>query len=381
LKKIKLLFLVCIVLVSLSACSKDNAQPQSPNKSQQQSPKTNTPATEPVVVGTSTSCDKPPKQLELSGKTYQLKSENAKGEPVMKLAYIKCDKGKFTLGDAEDSYTVHYAGDPSKNNGDILLLGNWGGTGSWSQALYSLDEKTPSLVSVEPFLSLARPCIEDDRASAANNEMDALLKEAVNYFNNQTLKAAMSKGDNSMGVETVALKAGSPITMIYRTSLPNPNNEKEVPIITIGFGLGVNAVESHGLLWYESGNWHFQPYPQAPKETSESRLKQLKGSPYCSGSFVELHQKGDYLVVVYARGVGTHPGQEVHLLKRNKNVWSVIWAPTYPDWSVLWDSRVEMKDGDIDKFYVHRRGMKSIDEWKEEWNLQGDKYVLLNKSK
>lgn len=144
LKKIKLLFFVCIVLVSLSACSKNNAQPQSPNKTQPQTPKTNTPATEPVVVGTSTSCDKPPKQLELSGKTYQLKSENAKGEPVMKLAYIKCDKGKFTLGDAEDSYTVHYAGDPSKNNGDILLLGNWGGTGSWSQALYSLDEKTPS---------------------------------------------------------------------------------------------------------------------------------------------------------------------------------------------------------------------------------------------
>ncbi len=143
-KKIKLLLLACIVLFSLSACSKDNALTQSPNNTQQQTPKTNTPATEPVVVGTSTSCDKPPKQLELSSKTYQLKSENAKGEPVMKLAYIKCDKGKFTLGDAEDSYTVHYASDPSKNNGDILLLGNWGGTGSWSQALYSLDEKTTS---------------------------------------------------------------------------------------------------------------------------------------------------------------------------------------------------------------------------------------------
>jgi hypothetical protein len=169
LKKIKLLFLVCIVLVSVSACSKDNAQPQSPSPTLVPVPTSNpvvltpspspspvptptpdsvviisTPTPEPIVVGTSISCDKPPKQLELSGKTYQLKSENAKGEPVMKLAYIKCDNGKFTLGDAEDSYTAHYAGDPSKNNGDILLLGNWGGTGSWSQALYSLDEKTPS---------------------------------------------------------------------------------------------------------------------------------------------------------------------------------------------------------------------------------------------
>jgi hypothetical protein len=145
LKKIKLLFLVCIVLVSLSACSKDNAQPPSPAPTPTPAPVViiSTPTPEPVVVGTSTSCDKPPKQLELSGKTYQLKSENAKGEPVMKLAYIKCDKGKFTLGDAEDSYTVHYAGDPSKNNGDLLLLGNWGGTGIWSQALYSLDVKTP----------------------------------------------------------------------------------------------------------------------------------------------------------------------------------------------------------------------------------------------
>ncbi|MGO4277169.1 hypothetical protein AB4Z22_46290, partial [Paenibacillus sp. TAF58] len=71
-KKIKLIFLVCIVLVSLSACSKDNAQTLTPNNTQQQTPKTNTPATDPVVVGTSTSCDKPPKQLKLSSKTYQL---------------------------------------------------------------------------------------------------------------------------------------------------------------------------------------------------------------------------------------------------------------------------------------------------------------------
>lgn len=158
-EKIKLVFLLCIVLISLSACSINtqqaspiNTQPQSPNITQPlttnniqpQTTKTNTPATESVVVGTSTSCDKPPKQLKLAGKTYQLKSENAEGEPVMKVAYIKCDKGKFSLGDADDSYTVHYSGDPSINNGNIVMSGNWGGTGSWSQALYSLDEKTPS---------------------------------------------------------------------------------------------------------------------------------------------------------------------------------------------------------------------------------------------
>lgn len=97
-------------------------------------------ATEPVAVGTSTSCDTPQKQLELGGKIYELKSKNAKGEPVMKLAYFKCDKGKFTLGDADDTYTVTYAGNPSQNNGDILVLGNWGGTGIWSQVLYSLVE-------------------------------------------------------------------------------------------------------------------------------------------------------------------------------------------------------------------------------------------------
>jgi hypothetical protein len=164
-------------------------------------------------------------------------------------------------------------------------------------------------------------------------------------------------------------------------SLPTPDSKNEVPIITIGFGLGVNAVESHGLLWYENGNWQVQSYPQAPKETSESRLKQLQGSPYCSGNVVELHQKGDYIAVVYALGGGTHPRQEVHLLKRINNVWSVVWAPKYPDWSVLWDSQVEMKDGDINSFYVHRRGMKSNEEWKEEWGLQGDKYVLLNNTK
>lgn len=138
------LFLACIVIVSLSAaCSKENAV-------QPQSPKSNTPAKEPVVVGTSASCGKPPKQLELPGKSYHLKSENAKGEPVMTLAYIKCENGQFALGDAEDSFTIHYAGDPSKNNGDIFLIGNWGETGSWSQALYSLDEKPLTSSNVTP---------------------------------------------------------------------------------------------------------------------------------------------------------------------------------------------------------------------------------------
>ncbi|UJF35772.1 hypothetical protein [Paenibacillus hexagrammi] len=130
-------------------------------------------------------------------------------------------------------------------------------------------------------------------------------------------------------------------------------------MITVGFGLGANAIESHGLLWYEDGEWQAEPYPQAPMAISEQRGKQLQDSPYCSGNVTAIHQKDEYAAVVYALGLGTHPGQEVHLLKRTSNGWTVAWAPTYPDWSELWDARVDMTD-DISAFTVHRSDMKKI---------------------
>ncbi|RTE07191.1 WD40/YVTN/BNR-like repeat-containing protein [Paenibacillus whitsoniae] len=137
-KKFILGALVCVVLVGLSACSKDNVQQQSPNITQPQSPTTYTPATEPIVAGTSSSCDIAPKQLTLAGKTYLL-SNNAKAEEgPMKLAYIKCEKGTFTMGDADNGYVIFSTG---KTN-DIYLAG--GRTEKGLHQFYSLEEAAQS---------------------------------------------------------------------------------------------------------------------------------------------------------------------------------------------------------------------------------------------
>jgi hypothetical protein len=146
LKKIKLLLLVCIALVSLSACSKDNAQPQSPSLTPAPVPTPNTvvvspspsptPTLGPVVVGTSSSCDIAPKQLTLAGKTFHLSDNATSEEGPMKLAYIKCEKGTFTMGEPDDAFVIFSAG---KTN-DIYLAG--GRTEKGFHQFYSLEEAT-----------------------------------------------------------------------------------------------------------------------------------------------------------------------------------------------------------------------------------------------
>ncbi|TVY07126.1 hypothetical protein [Paenibacillus cremeus] len=123
-KKFILGALVCVVIAVLSACSKDNSQPQSPT--------TNTPATESIVVGTSSSCDIAPKQLTLAGKTYLLSNNSKAEEGPMKLAYIKCEKGIFTMGDADSGYVIFSAG----TTNDIYLAG--GRTEKGLHQFYSL---------------------------------------------------------------------------------------------------------------------------------------------------------------------------------------------------------------------------------------------------
>lgn len=137
-KKFFLGALVCVVLVGLSACSKDNAQQQSSNITQPQSPTTTT-VTEPIVVGTSTSCDIAPKQLTLAGKTYHLSDKATGEEGPMKLAYIKCEKGIFTMGEPDHAFVIFSAGATN----DIYLSGGR----TEKQALhqfYSLEEAARS---------------------------------------------------------------------------------------------------------------------------------------------------------------------------------------------------------------------------------------------
>jgi hypothetical protein len=130
LNRIKLIASLCTILVVLAACSKSSVQPQ---------PKKETiSASGPVVVGISSSCDIAPKQLTLAGKTYHLSDNAISEEGPMKLAYIKCEKGTFTMGEPDDAFVIFSAGKTS----DIYLAG--GRTEKGLHQFYSLEEATQS---------------------------------------------------------------------------------------------------------------------------------------------------------------------------------------------------------------------------------------------
>ncbi|KRF31652.1 hypothetical protein [Paenibacillus sp. Soil787] len=118
-KKIKLLLLVCIVLVSLSACTKDNVLSQSSNNTQQQTLKTNTPATEPVVVGTSTT--PPPAITQQPTKdTESIVYENTKYNFVLKIP--KSWDGKYDVVENADGLRFVYK---ANKNGTLFSITLW----------------------------------------------------------------------------------------------------------------------------------------------------------------------------------------------------------------------------------------------------------------
>ncbi|WP_139305728.1 hypothetical protein [Paenibacillus sp. GP183] len=82
-----------------------------------------------TAVGESASCEQPPKVLNWNGESYQTQGPDTAFEPGMKLSYVKCDKGKFTIGDGDDgpdhTVVVFSNGDPRTNN-DLVFSGKWG---------------------------------------------------------------------------------------------------------------------------------------------------------------------------------------------------------------------------------------------------------------
>lgn len=96
------------------------------------------PTAEPVVIGTSSSCEIAPKQLTLSGKTYYLSDNTKAEEGPIKLAYIKCEKGTFTIGESDDAFVLFSAGATN----DIYLSGGCNEKGL--HQFYSLEKVTPS---------------------------------------------------------------------------------------------------------------------------------------------------------------------------------------------------------------------------------------------
>ncbi|NRF89846.1 hypothetical protein HQN89_02175 [Paenibacillus frigoriresistens] len=111
--------MVCIVLVSLSACSKDNVLPQSLNNTQQQTLKTNTPATEPVVVGTSTTTS-PVTTQQPTKDTESIVYENTKYNFVLKIPKIW--NGKYDVVENGDGLRFIYK---ANKTGTLFLITIW----------------------------------------------------------------------------------------------------------------------------------------------------------------------------------------------------------------------------------------------------------------
>ncbi|MDQ0888607.1 hypothetical protein QFZ81_003695 [Paenibacillus sp. V4I9] len=118
-KKIKLLFLVCIVIVSLSACSKDNVLPQSPNNTQEQTPKTNIPVTEPVVVGTSNTTS-PATTQQPTKDTESIVYENNKYNFILEIP--KSWDGKYDVVENGDGLRFVYK---ANKNGTLFSITIW----------------------------------------------------------------------------------------------------------------------------------------------------------------------------------------------------------------------------------------------------------------
>jgi len=70
------------------------------------------------------SCKTPPKTIELEGKTYNLEEENTSVEPVIKMGYMVCEDGSFSLSNDPNSAVTIYSGS-APNDNNIVVYGDW----------------------------------------------------------------------------------------------------------------------------------------------------------------------------------------------------------------------------------------------------------------
>lgn len=105
-KRIRIAAVIGILI--LSGCSRTASEPEIP------------------AIGNSASCNEPPEVLSWLGTDYSLMEASTSLEPGMKIGFIQCDAGRFTLGDeGPQSFRVYSNGDPRTNN-DLLFFGAWG---------------------------------------------------------------------------------------------------------------------------------------------------------------------------------------------------------------------------------------------------------------
>ncbi|KGX89704.1 hypothetical protein [Pontibacillus marinus] len=84
-------------------------------------------------IKTTSDCKTPPKKLEWDGKNYDLEQENTSVEPVIKLGYMVCENGNFSLSNDPNSPITIYSGS-APNDNNIVVYG-------WDEAvLYHTDD-------------------------------------------------------------------------------------------------------------------------------------------------------------------------------------------------------------------------------------------------
>ncbi|MBM7565052.1 hypothetical protein [Paenibacillus sacheonensis] len=87
------------------------------------------------LLGTSASCDKPPKALRWAGRSYARTAQKTDREPGMKYGYVACEKGRFPPGDGGPGTLMIYSDGDPRQSSDIIFVGRWG------DALYAISSK------------------------------------------------------------------------------------------------------------------------------------------------------------------------------------------------------------------------------------------------
>lgn len=83
---------------------------------------------EKSLLGQSASCSEPPAIFKWAGGDYKLVQRDPTAEPGMKFGFVKCDKGRYTLGDDGPNTLIVYSNGDPRTNQDLMLFGPFGRT-------------------------------------------------------------------------------------------------------------------------------------------------------------------------------------------------------------------------------------------------------------
>lgn len=223
----------------------------------------------------------------------------------------------------------------------------------------------PEMSEILPFTSAINPCNNPEQ-KRSESELAYLLDQARAIFAAKEASEWLKQADGSIPIRMEKNPNGG--VMGYKVT-----TAQGMPVVVASLGLGFNDLVAHGILWYENGAWHAQPYPQTAEDLAKQREKAFTGGPFCGGNVLEAHPVDDKLLVLVEHG-RTQAGQEVHLLQYKEGKWEVVWAPSYRSWEELHMTIIEIAP-DKQSFTAHKTDIRNPDhQWNELWQLQNDKY-------